>query len=386
MSLSESLQKKLRFDINEFSGAFGDIGTALPLIIGMILASKLNVTSVLVVFGVMQLFSALFYGLPISVQPLKAVAVIVISQKIPAEVLYGGGFAIGLFMLFLTFSGLLEKIANIIPKVVIRGIQLGLGLQLSNIALKEYILGSSSSNYFLSIIAFLITIFLLGNRKIPPAPFMILLGFLYSAFFIIPLQTFIPEKISLPVFFVPSYNDVIAGFLLLALPQIPLSIGNSVLATKQVVEDLFPEKSLSIKKIGSTYSIMNLINPFFSGIPTCHGSGGMTGHYAFGARTGGSVFIYGVVYILLGLFFGDNFEQIIKIFPLSILGVILLFESISLIILIQDVVEDKKDFMLALLIAMLANNLPYGYLIGMIVGTILYYLGKKDLTIFAKSK
>lgn len=386
MSLAESLQKQLRFDINEFSGAFGDIGTALPLIIGMILASKLNVTSVLVVFGAMQLFSALFYGLPISVQPLKAVAVIVISQKIPAEVLYGGGFAIGLFMLFLTFSGLLEKIANIIPKVVVRGIQLGLGLQLSNIALKEYILGNSSSNYFLSIIAFLITIFLLGNRKIPPAPFMILFGFIYSAFFIIPIQTFIPEKISLPVFFVPSYNNMIAGFLLLALPQIPLSIGNSVLATKQVVEDLFPEKSITIKKIGSTYSIMNLINPFFSGIPTCHGSGGMTGHYAFGARTGGSVFIYGVVYILLGLFFGDNFEQIIKIFPLSILGVILLFESISLIILIQDVVEDKKDFMLALLIAMLANNLPYGYLIGMIVGTILYYLGKKDLTIFAKSK
>src|SRR5687768_2596523 len=116
----------IRFDRNEFAGAFGDIGTDLPLIVGMILAAKLDVTSVLVVYGAMQILTGLYYRMPMPVQPLKAVAVIVIAhsagKNISPEVLYGGGLAIGFTMLLLTLTGLVTWLGRVIPKAVVRGI------------------------------------------------------------------------------------------------------------------------------------------------------------------------------------------------------------------------------------------------------------------------
>jgi len=166
----------------------------------------------------------------------------------------------------------------------------------------------------------------------------------------------------------------------LALPQIPLSLGNSIFATRQLAEDLFPEKKVTVRKISFTYSIINIINPFLSGIPTCHGSGGMAGHYAFGGRTGGSVIIYGSLYLLLGFFFSAGFEDIIAIFPLPVLGVILFFESLTLMMLIRDTSDKKTDFSIALLVAMSAGLLPYGFVIGLLAGTLLAYLVRMGAT------
>jgi hypothetical protein len=106
----------------------------------------------------------------------------------------------------------------------------------------------------------------------------------------------------------------------------------------------------------------------------------MAGHYAFGARTGGSVIVYGSLYLLLGFFFSAGFEDVIKIFPLPILGVILLFESLTLMMLIRDTSASKPDFSIALLVALMAGFLPYGFVVGLIVGTLLAYLVRKRIT------
>ncbi len=380
MRISGLIHNKIRFDRNEFSGAFGDIGTDLPLIIGMILASGLDTASVLITYGAMQIVTALVYGIPMPVQPLKAVAMIVITQKIAPAVIYGGGWAIGIFMLFLTLTGLISLIAKYIPKVVVRGIQFGLGIQLSMVALKDYIGGAPVSGYWLAGIAFVITILLVGHRKYPPALFVIGAGIVYALVF--HLDSFTGTRLvnfSLPVVHTPDWTDILTGFLILALPQIPLSIGNSIIATNQVASDLFPEKKITVRKISLTYSLINLVNPFFGGIPTCHGSGGMAGHYTFGGRTGGSVFIYGLLFLTLGLFFGGSFTRVVTIFPLPVLGVILLFEGLALMVFIKDIIDSKKSFFIALLVALISCGLPYGYLIGMITGTLLFYLSDKNI-------
>jgi MFS superfamily sulfate permease-like transporter len=122
---------------------------------------------------------------------------------------------------------------------------------------------------------------------------------------------------------------------------------------------------------------MNIISPFFSGIPVCHGSGGMAGHYAFGARTGGSVLIYGLFFLILGTFFSQSFDEVIKIFPMQILGVILFFEAATLVYLVKDLKSAKNELFIAILVGLIAFGLPYGFLISMIVGTILYYNATK---------
>jgi MFS superfamily sulfate permease-like transporter len=370
------IKQNIRFDRNEFSGSFGDIGTDLPLIVGMIMVSGIDSASTFIIYGILQIASGLYYGMPMAVQPLKAVATLVIAGNIAGSVIYGGGLAIGIIMLFLTITGLIKKLSTFIPKAVIRGIQMGLGLMLANIALKNYIVeGSGVMEYGLVIVAFTIALVLLGNRKYPPALFIIGLGILYALFFQIenPTTLFSSVKMEIPNFHIPKWDDIATGFLILALPQIPLSIGNSILASDQLAKDLYPEKKITVSKIAFTYSLMNIISPFFSGIPVCHGSGGMAGHHSFGARTGGSVLIYGVFFLILGLFFSHSFDQIVKIFPMQILGVILFFEAITLVFLVRDIQTKKSDFYIALVVALIACGLPYGFLISIILGTILYY-------------
>jgi len=121
---------------------------------------------------------------------------------------------------------------------------------------------------------------------------------------------------------------------------------------------------------------MNLINPFFGGIPTCHGSGGMMGHYAFGGRTGGSVILYGLVYLILGLFFSGSFAQVVHVFPLPILGVLLAIEGMRIMLLIRDTTDKTAEFSIAVLVGIIAAILPYGYLIGICIGTVLFYVAR----------
>jgi xanthine/uracil permease len=363
----------IRFNRQEWSGAFGDLGTDLPLLVGIILASGMDSASALTLFGVMQILTALRYRLPMPVQPLKAMAALIIAQKIPAETVYGGGLAIGILMMALTGAGLLDWVARVVPKVVIRGVQLGLGLSLARIALKDYVPAESTAGYLLAGAAFLLTIALMGRKRFPAGVIVVGMGLVYALATRLSIADLAGAAgFHLPSPHVPTPAEMWTGFLILALPQVPLSIANSVLATKQVAEDLFPERPLSIRGIGFTYSLMNLINPWLGGIPTCHGSGGMAGHYAFGGRTGGSVILYGLLFVILGLFFSGGFQTVIQIFPLPVLGVLLLFEALTLMVLVRDVAGERGPFVLVLLVGLAASLLPYGFLIAMVGGTLLH--------------
>lgn len=372
----------VRFDRNELAGSFGDIGTDFPLIVGMILTCGLDSASTLIVFGALQILTGILYGVPMPVQPLKAMAVLMISQKLDGNLLYGGGLAVGFVMLLLTAAGLLEWLARSIPKVVVRGIQFGLGLSLASLALKDYVASEAITGYALAFIGFIITIALLQNRKYPPALFLILLGLAYGAILKMDFLTIRDGiGITMPSLHFPSISDVAQGFIVLALPQLPLSISNSIIATRQTVVDFFPEKELSLKKIGFTYSLMNVVAPFVSGIPCCHGAGGLAGHYTFGARTGGSVILYGTMYLILGVFFSNSFSEVMKVIPLPILGVILLVESLALMVLAKDIAVSRRNLFICLLVALIAFAVPQGYVVGLIIGTILWYLTERGLTL-----
>lgn len=370
----------IRFDRNELAGAFGDIGTDLPLVVGMILAAGLHSSSVLVMFGLMQLVTAFTYRMPIPVQPLKAVAVIVISQQVAPEVLYGGGLAIGIAMLGLTLSGGVDWLARTVPKAVVRGLQLGLGMQLALLALRDYVRADGVMGLGLAGAAFLIVVALYGNRRVPPALPVIALGVIYALSLKMSGTDFSSALgFSLPRVRMVSWDAVAAGFLLLALPQIPLSLGNSILATRQVAEDLFPERRITVRKLSITYALMNLVNPFFGGVPTCHGSGGLVGHYTFGARTGGSIIIYGSIFLVLGLFFANGFEQVVQIFPLPVLGVLLLFEGAGLMLMIRDLSADSRAMLVATLTGFIALVAPYGYATALLAGTVIAVLLKRKV-------
>lgn len=365
---------RIRIDRGELSGAFGDIGTDLPLLVGMILASGMHPASVLTVFGLAQVVSAIFYGMPMPVQPLKAVAALVIAGGITAPQIFGAGFSIGLVMLAMTATGLLDRLRTLVPKPVIRGIQLGLGFKLALLALSRYVPSDGVAGLVLAAVCAVVVILLLNNRYCPPALPVIGIGLIYALCFKAGAGAWQASfGFALPKLVSFSASDVLQGAIILALPQIPLSLGNSLFATHQMAGDLFPKRNVKLRTIGYSYSIFNMVIPFFGGVPVCHGSGGMAGHYVFGGRTGGSVLLYGLMLLVLGTCFGNGFERVVHVFPLPVLGVILVTEGGMLMHFVRDVIPNRFDLSVAVLTAVFAVLLPYGFLFGMVAGTAVAY-------------
>jgi len=368
-------EPRVRFDRNEWAGAFGDVGTDLPLIFGMVLAAGLDSAGVFLLFGLLQIATGLVYGLPMPMQPLKAMAVLVITGGVSASVLRGGGLAIGAVMLALALSGVLGWVAARIPLCVVRGIQLGLGLSLASLALGRYVPSQGAAGWVLAAAGFAVLLALWGHRRVPPGLIVVGLGVAYAALFRADLAALAGGVgIALPSFAAPTWSDIATGCLVLALPQLPLSLSNSVIATEQTVRDLFPERAVTVRRIGLTYGVVNLLAPLFGGIPVCHGSGGLAGHHALGARTGGSVVIYGSILAAIGLFLSGALAQVVEIFPLPILGVVLLAEALTLMRFVRDQAESRREFAIALLVGVVAFAVPQGYLVGTGLGLALYHL------------
>lgn len=364
----------IRFDRNELAGSFGDLGTDLPLVVGIVMATGLDAGGVFAVFGLLQVATGLLYRLPMPVQPLKATAVLVISQKIAGDVLLGAGLAIGATMLLLSLSGALGFLARKLPLCVVRGIQFGLGLSLASLALRSYVPADGAPGYALAGGALLLMFAFWGSRRCPPGLLVIALGGCYALAQGLQLGA-IGEGVgfALPRLHRPEWSDIATGFLVLALPQIPLSIGNSVIATERTISDLFPQRRVPARRIGLTYSAFNLLAPLLGGIPVCHGCGGLAGHYTFGGRTGGSVILYGAYYLVLGLFFSRPLHEVLALFPEPILGIVLLLEALTLLGFVRDRADRPRELAIALLVGVIAWAVPHGFVVGMLVGALAWY-------------
>jgi MFS superfamily sulfate permease-like transporter len=113
---------------------------------------------------------------------------------------------------------------------------------------------------------------------------------------------------------------------------------------------------------------MNLVSPFFGGIPMCHGAGGMAGHVRFGAKTGGALVILGAMLVVIALFFSESVSILFKIFPNAILGVILFFAGSELAIVVKDIGDRKSDFYVMLIVGAFAMwNMGVAFLVGVIL-------------------
>lgn len=370
-----AVKKKIRFDRNEFSGAFGDIGTDLPLLIGLIIVSGLNPVNVFVVFGILQILSAFIYGIPMPLQPLKAVAAVAIAMGLSGEMVAHAGLLLGISMLILTLTGSIDFISKIVPNCVIRGIQFGLGIKLALIAVTVYIPSCEAPGILIAGLSIVFILLFSGNAKIPPILPVFIIGTLFGIC-LYQQHGFVPDIFNhLPPNKAPNSESLINLLPLIVLPQIALSIGNSLLATKKLVDDYFPRKPIPEKKLSMTYSIFNIIIPFFGGVPVCHGSGGLAGHYRFGARTGGSLVIYGFFLILMGIVFHNSVELILIVFPLPILGVVLLFEGAAIGRLVKKA-GGGFDFSLAVMVGLACAFLEFGFISGLVLGTFAYSVYK----------
>lgn len=351
-----------RFNLEEVVGAVGDYGTLIPIVLGVAIVSNLNLGHMLLFFSIWYIITGIYYKMPVPVEPMKAVGAIVIAEGLNGGEIAASGIILGVLFLVLGFCKGMKLILEKVPYSVIRGIQLGLALILIKTSISLII-----GDYILAIICIIIVIlFSIANRsgKIPDvsAIFVLLIGIIcgFSIFGIPHISI-----ITLPKIVIPTAHDFLRGGWLLAIPQAPLTITNAILATTLLIRDLL-HRDVNPDKLSKSIGLMNLTSVPFGGFPMCHGAGGLAAQYRFGARTGGSNIISGLILLPIALFFAS--PEFVSIIPFGVFGALLVFVAIELGK--QGLKTDSSIVTGIIALLALITNMAFAFIVGMILAYI----------------
>jgi len=359
-----------RFDRMEWAGAFGDLGTLIPFVVAYLSMLSLDPFGVLFSFGVAMIICGLVYRTPFPVQPMKAVGAIATTQAaqtltVTAGAVYAAGLASGVIWLLLGLTGTAQKVTKLVARPVVVGIILGLGFGFMLNGVKMM-----ADSWWVGGFALGGTLLLLGSQRVP-AMFLLLI---FGAVCGVIVDPTLAEQLAglsieprMPTFALDGigWNDVLIGTVFLALPQVPLTLGNAIIAITEENNQLFPDRPVTEQRVAMSTGLMNLGSAALGGIPMCHGAGGMAGHVRFGARTGGAPIILGVILVLLALFFSNSLGTLLRIFPPAILGVILFLTGAQLALGACDLSKDKGERFATVITAALAIwNVGIAFVVG----------------------
>jgi len=320
------------YNRRELAGAFGDLGTLVPFVVGYLTVNRLDPQGVLLGFGLVAVATGLYFRTPLSVQPMKAIGTAAIAhpEAVTPGMIGASALVTGVFWLIMAVTGAVSWLAALTSRPVVRGLVLGLGL--SFILEGARFMGGGLA---LALPAAALTLVLWGQTRLPAM--LVLLA--YGALIALVSDRALARDLAglVPRFRLPSlgwptfgWTDLIQGTLVLALPQAALTLGNAVIATAAEHNRLFPRHRLTVRTLALDHGLMNLAAAGLGGVPMCRGAGGLAGHVRFGARTGGALVILGAFLLGVALFFADSTGTLLRLFPLPVLGVILLFGGLEL--------------------------------------------------------
>jgi SulP family sulfate permease len=382
---------KYRFNRMEIAGSLGDLGTLLPLAIGMIVLCGLQATNVIMMAGLFYIVAGAYFRVPIAVQPMKTIAAYALGVGLLPTQIVSAGLWMGVILLLLGVTGLIEIIRKYTPLSTIRGVQLAVGMVLlikglglmvdGDPSLNIHSLGPIPIGIVLGVIGMVLTFAFLDNNRLPAALIVVGFGILIGLLIGKPIQlseTSFGLHLPSPLpYGIPQWSDLLFVLPIAVLPQLPMTVGNAIISNTDLAHEYFGKQAVRVTNRGSSISqgIVNIFSAVFGGMPMCHGAGGLAAHYRFGARTGGSNLIIGITLLLLALVFGENIVPVLNLLPRSILGVLLVFAGIQLALMVQDL-KNKKDFFVAL--AILGLALAFNLGIAFLAGIALAYALKSD--------
>jgi len=359
------------FNLRELAGSLGDFGTLLPFAVGYITVCKMNPAGLLVMMGLVNIVTGLIYRLPMPVEPMKVLAAVSIAQAWTPEKVYTSGLVMGIVWLVLGATGAMDHIARLTPRSVIRGIQLSLGALLAIEGIKLI------STWWLVGAAAILTVVLLRKNRYAPASIVLVIG----GIVIVACQGRLAGtggmSLSLPPLTMIAVREIWPALRDAGFAQIPLSATNAVIATSVLIAEYWPQRRVTNRQLAANMGVMNVILPFFGGMPLCHGAGGLASQYYFGARTGGANIIEGTIEIALGVLLAGSIAAIFAAFPLAIIGAMMFLVGIEIVKFARDLRCNRQLVPVA---ATLAGSLLGNMAVGFIAGLLVHYLlpGKKD--------
>ncbi|CAK7353446.1 unnamed protein product [Dovyalis caffra] len=402
----------------ELNGAMGDLGTYIPIVLALTLSVDLNLGTTLIFTGIYNMVTGAIYGVPMPVQPMKSIAAVAISNSAEFGVpeIMAAGICTAGILLLLGVTGLMQLVYKLIPLSVVRGIQLSQGLSFAMSAVKyirkvqdfsksksggdRHWLGLDGLVLAIACACFIIIVngageedserevddINLGDRERPrrrglrqiiaslPSAFMVFLLGVILAFIrrpgVVHDFKFGPSSIEVVKISKHAWKE---GFIKGTIPQLPLSVLNSVIAVCKLSSDLFPGKDFSATSVSVSVGVMNLVGCWFGAMPCCHGAGGLAGQYKFGGRSGGCVALLGAAKLVLGLVLGSSLVMVLNQFPVGVLGVLLLFAGIELAMASRDMNTKEEAFVMLTCtgVSLMGSSAALGFLCGIAVHLLL---------------
>jgi sulfate permease, SulP family len=388
----------LKFNRLELAGSLGDLGTLLPIAVGMILINGLDAMGVFFSIGLFYVLSGLYFNVTMPVQPMKVIGAYALATAMSAQQIMAAGILMGIFLLIIGLTNAITVISRYIPKPVVRGVQLSTGIilmaqgvrlmmgtsqfQQLQKAAEPYLaiqnIGPVPVGIVFGVIGGVLTLLFLNSKRFPAGLLVVaggmLLGVLFGAG-----AGFKQAAVGLNwpgwlPFGLPSRIDLSFAVLVLVLPQIPMTIGNAVIANGDLAKDYFGPAAgkVTYRSLTISMALACIGAVLMGGMPLCHGAGGLAAHYRFGARTAGSNLIIGALFLAAAVLLGSHVLALANLMPMSILGILLLFAGSQLAMTVMELKERKEMFVaLTVLGITLATNLAAGFLVGIVIAYIL---------------
>lgn len=328
----------------DISGALADLGILVPLTAALVVVNGLNVGSVLVLAGMLAITAGLVFRIPFPVQPLKALTALAVAQVLSPDVIHAAGLEIGLFFVILSLTGLAGALSRLFTRPVIRALQFGVGWLLIVTAVKLITKPPSvfvstppvRTGLLLAALTVGVVVIAAWRRWYVLSIVLVVIGVVVTI--IVEQPTFGAPGITIPRFEIPPWSVFGTAFVLLVIPQIPLTFGNAVVGVDSLAHEFFGDRAdrVSPSRVALLCGAGNMASALFGGMPMCHGSSGMSAHIRMGARTWVMNAILGGSLLVLGFFFADQVLEMFGLLPVWVLGGFLAYAGLRHAMLVLD--------------------------------------------------
>ena len=234
--------------------------------------------------------------------------------------LAAAGIWLGLVLALLVLTGSVERVGRFFTRPIVKGLQLGVGLMLVKVGLGLMVAGHLAAG---------------AARTVSPL----------------------------------DVWGAVSALWLLALPQLPLTLGNSVFATAETARESFGDEAVRMtpRRLCISLALANLAAGAFGAMPLCHGSGGLTAHHRFGARSAGATVIAGGLYILLAFVCADRAPAVLRVIPSAALGAMMVYVGVCHALLLRGLTERVWLAWAVGLVGLLTGNLAWALGLGLLV-------------------
>jgi len=350
--------------LGDLSGDFADLGTFLPLMIGVFSLQRFDPTGMLIGFGAFAIATAALYRRPVPVQPMKAVAGIVIAAGIGPGAVAASGLLLGGILLLLALTGALNALARKVPQTVLKGVQLAVGIHLAwvgaGLVSRDWQLGG------------LVLGVLIATDRTRLKPLALLVALTAAAAWAATRpDARLPEiafGLHLPALSLPEWHAVRQATEAVLLPQLALTLTNAVLVTAAIASHLFPDDRARItpRRLALSSGALNLLLAPFGAFPMCHGAGGLVAQHKFGARTGLAPAVFGLTCLSLGLLLGPQAADLLGVLPLPAVGALLVITGVDLAV--SKRLFDRRPNHLTVILLTAAVGIGVNVAVGLIAG------------------